>query len=135
MQSSGQGEIEFYKQLEKELNNKLLSITNTLPYITKCGETLDTHSSQVTAVRERSTKLLDCLDLANKDDTATIANKKIELEERLDNMEDQMYMLVLTMKEHCLDLTSLTDEMVLINNRFTKDNSKFDNKNGGERNG
>ena len=134
MQTSGQEAIELAKKLEKELNKQLFSITNTLPFITKCGEALDTHLSQVTAIREQSKRLLDCLDLPNKEETAAIANQKIVYEDRLDSMEDQVYRLWLKMKDHHLDLTRLTGEMAQLSGEFKVDKMNLVTRNGGEGN-
>jgi ABC-type phosphate transport system auxiliary subunit len=135
MQSSGQERIDFSKKLEKELNKKLHSITNTLPFMTMCGEVMGCHLSQVEAFRAQSQQLIDCLDLPNKDDTAAIANKKIEYEDRLDCMEDQMYGLWVKMKKHHHDLTTLTGEVQRLTKEFYKETINLANKDGGEKNG
>lgn len=96
---------------------------------------MNLHLDQVIAIKEQSQQLLDCLDLPNKDETTDIAIKKVEIEERLDVMEDQMYGLCQNMIRHRQDMTKLFDKMAVISDEFQKENRKLVNKNGGEKNG
>lgn len=110
MQASCKETEKVFIKLEAEMNKKLHSITNSLSFISLCGEALEEHLNQVTLIRQLSSEWLACRNLPNRDETAAIAQKKIQYEDRIDRMDDQLYETTLGINKYRSNLAVLSRE-------------------------
>lgn len=99
MHLSGQNLREFCKKLEDDVNRQLFSKANSLAFITMVGETMENHLSQLVAVRDAFKQWLDRMDFPTRDDIAVLANKIIEIEDRFDRLDENLYLTLEGIKE------------------------------------
>ncbi len=100
MQISSKSPGEFYKKLEDELNRKLYSLTNSLPFITMAGKALDQHLDMIAVSRKLTVQSLALMDYPSRDDVADIAKRIIRIEERLDGLDECLYLTLVEVEEY-----------------------------------
>jgi hypothetical protein len=144
MQSSDQNLREYYKKIEDDFNRKLFTKTNSLAFIAMVGEIMETHLDHLVATKELSKQWLDKMELPTRDSIAEVARKKIEIEDRLDRLEDQLYLSIEAMKQCRSQMAVLAWKMAELSAEFghgqKKDEMEEKNKNiflfeGGVKNG
>lgn len=108
MQSSSDQELRsFCKELEAEMNQELLLLTNSLSFIRMASKAMEEHLDQIVAVRERTEQWLKCLDLPTRAEISDKAKTIIAFEDRLDRLDDTLYQIIMNTKEHKLQMTEL----------------------------
>lgn len=103
-----------YKQFEEDLNQKILSMTNCYLFITMLGQSLDVHLDYIVMVKKQSKELLDNLDLPCRDDISILAKRVIEIESRLDNLDENLYDTLDDLKNYHSKLKGLSKELATL---------------------
>ena len=93
MESKQQDPVKFYKSLEKEWNKMIHLSTNSLTFTHAFGKAIENHLDRVVIHQKVSNNWLNLLDIPKKDDLAQLAKSKVECEEKLDDLEEALYLL------------------------------------------
>jgi predicted RNase H-like nuclease (RuvC/YqgF family) len=93
MESKHHNSNTFYKQLEEELNKRIHQNTNCPAFTAAFGKSVDHHLDKVLISRRLMAKRLKRLDLPNKDEFVQISVRLVDYEEKLDELEDNLYLL------------------------------------------
>ncbi|MEH7108340.1 hypothetical protein [Bacillus sp. JJ1764] len=96
--------IEFFKELEKELNKQIHQSTNNRTFTTAYGRALDRHLKRLKRHKRLTTRWLNQLNLANKDEIASLSVRLVDCEEKLD-LQDEVIFLI--NKEQKSNLSSI----------------------------
>lgn len=107
MESKQQDPASFYKNLEKEWNKQIHSSTNSLTFTQAFGKAVENHLDHVVIQQKVINNWLIVFDIPNKDDFAELAKRKIDCEDKLDNLEETMYMLNIGIKNSHSQLNKL----------------------------
>lgn len=113
MQSSAQEVREYCKKIEVDMNQKLFSAANSINFIAMVNEALACHVSQVLEIRKSAEAWLEHWELPNRDDVANIARKQIEIENRLDCLDEDLYQTWEKLKETQKKLAGLDGQIKL----------------------
>lgn len=84
--------ISFYKIMEAEMNNIIHTHTNTRAFLTAYSRAMECHLKQMRVKRRITTRWLHQLNLATKDELASLANRIIECQEKVDSMDETSYL-------------------------------------------
>jgi len=96
--SSDQDLRNLCKKIEDDINRNIFSQANSLSFIKMTGAAIEEHLNHLVAARELTKQWLDCNGLPTKDDIAEIAKKIIENEDRLDRLDDTLYLVLMNIK-------------------------------------
>ncbi|MDR7076551.1 hypothetical protein J2Y03_001554 [Neobacillus niacini] len=107
MESRHQDPATFYKNLEKEWNQRIHTYTNSLTFTHALGKCLENHLDHVVVQQKIINNLLTELDIPKKDDYAEIAERKVVCEEKIDNLEDTIFNLNRLLKKGNTELKTL----------------------------
>ena len=99
MESSEQNLREFCKKIENDVNRELFSRANSIAFIKMVGETMENHLNQLVSLRSSTKQWLDLMEFPIRGEIAEIAGKIIEIEDRLDRLDDQLYQTIKGVKE------------------------------------
>ncbi|MFD2679771.1 hypothetical protein [Bacillus seohaeanensis] len=106
-----------YKKWEEEWNEYLRGLANCHRFVVLVEEVLDIHLERVQNMRVIGQKWLNQMEYPNKDEVAHIAKRTIVQEDKLDHLDDLVYMIgknwSLTMKS-ITTLKGVMDEMRLV---------------------
>jgi BMFP domain-containing protein YqiC len=120
MESKQRDPVNFYKNLEKEWNKQIHLSSNCLTFTHSFGKAVESHLDYVVIQQKVINNWLTVLDIPKKDDFAQLAEKKVECEEKLDNLEETLYMLNVRLKNNHSQLkklnTSLSGMLCFIKN-------------------
>ncbi|MCM3690150.1 hypothetical protein [Neobacillus niacini] len=120
MASRHQDSVSFYKDLEKECNKRIHAYTNCLTFTHAIGKAIENHLDHVVIQQEVINNWLALFDIPLKDDFANLAQKKVDCEEKIDHLEDTLFMLIRGLKKDNSELKklnkSLCDLLCLIEN-------------------
>jgi hypothetical protein len=108
MDSKQQDPVNYYKNLEKEWNKQIHSSTNCLTFTHSFGKAVENHLDHVVIQQKVINNWLTVLDIPNKDDLAELAKRKVDCEDKLDNLEETMYRLNIGIKNGHSQLNKLT---------------------------
>ncbi|MEH7331839.1 hypothetical protein V7161_04325 [Neobacillus drentensis] len=100
MDSEHQDRMTFYKKFEEELNKSIHARTNCRSFTRAFGRGMDAHLSRLKIHRRLTTKWLNRLDLANKDEIAELSVRMVECEGKLDFLDETVYMTAKSLKEN-----------------------------------
>jgi hypothetical protein len=106
-----------YKKWEEEWNEHLKSLANCHQLVVLVEEMLGIHLERVQNMRKFGQKWLNQMGYPNKDEVAHIAKRVIVHEEKLDNLDDLVYVIRKSWSLKIQSLTTLkrvTDEMRLV---------------------
>jgi uncharacterized protein Yka (UPF0111/DUF47 family) len=120
MQSSGL-DTKLYKEIEDDINRQLLSETNSLSFIRMVGAVIEEHLNQLVALRELTEQWLNFMDFPTRDDIADVAKKVIKNEERLDNLDDNLYQTMVELKNSRKQMAKLAWKMAEISAELNTD--------------
>lgn len=120
MQASGEEFRKSCKMIEDEINQKLLSKTNSLTFVAMVGEALEEHLNQLESLRKSSNQWLNSMCLPDKDDFVFIAKKVISIEDRLDRMDEKLYQTLEIIKENRRQLGGLMWEIAKLSADFSQ---------------
>lgn len=112
-----------YKEFEEDVNQKILSMTNCYLFIAMLGQSLDAHLDYIVMVKKQTKELLDDLDLPCRDDIALLAKRVIEIESRLDNLDENLYDTLDDMKNYQTRLKELSKELATLSFKSDDTNS------------
>lgn len=107
METKHQDHITFYKNLEKECNKRIHDFTNCLAFTCGVGKALEHHLDSVMLHRKIINNRLKRLNVPNKDEFAAIAVRMVDCEEKLDDLEEIIYLLGKKQKENYRNLKIL----------------------------
>jgi predicted nucleic acid-binding Zn-ribbon protein len=110
MQASGREIREFCKNVETEMNRKIFLGTNSLAFIEKIAEAIETHLDKVEENRAAAEIWLEFMEIPSKDDIAAFAINLIKLEQRLDDLEDEVFNIRESIQEYRLKLLELKQQ-------------------------
>ncbi|MEH7118823.1 hypothetical protein V7128_15565 [Neobacillus vireti] len=94
MNSIQQDPIQFYKQIEAEINQRIHASTNSRDFTAAVGKAMDSHLREIRIYKRLTTRWLSRLDLATKDEFAALSNKLIDLEGEIDSLDDSIYEII-----------------------------------------
>jgi hypothetical protein len=112
MESRKQDPVTFYKDFERECNKKIHAITNSQTFADAFGSAMEDHLDHVEAQQKIINNWLAVLDIPNKDDIAALALRKIDCEERIDNLDETIYNLKMDIKKNNVMLKKLTTSLI-----------------------
>ncbi|MBT2654096.1 hypothetical protein J7E81_02405 [Bacillus sp. ISL-18] len=105
MNSKQQDTIQFYKQIEAEINKRIHASTNSRAFTKAVGKAMDSHLREVRIYKRLTTRWLNRRNLATKDEFAALANRKIEVVEEIDSLDESMYQIINLQKANQQKLT------------------------------
>jgi chromosome segregation ATPase len=100
MESKQPDPVGFYKNLEKEWNEQIHSSTNCLAFTHAFGKAVENHLDHVVIQQKVINNWLTVLDIPNKDDLAELAKRKVDCEDKLDHLDETLYMLNISLKNN-----------------------------------
>jgi hypothetical protein len=116
--------VEFYKNLEKTCNQSIHNHTNCRTFTHALGKAMESHLDQVMTHRKWTQKRLTRLNLPTKDEIAAIAIKMVDSEEKLDSLEENIYLLIKRQKENNNELNTLkvtlSELVTILENELTE---------------
>jgi hypothetical protein len=120
MASRHQDSVSFYKDLEKECNKRIHAYTNCLTFTHAVGKAIENHLDHVVIQQKEINNWLAFFDIPLKDDFANLAQKKVDCEDKIDHLEDTLFLLITGLKKDNSELRelnkSLCDLLCLIEN-------------------
>jgi BMFP domain-containing protein YqiC len=111
MESKQRDPVNFYKNLEKEWNKQIHLSSNCLTFTHSFGKAVESHLDNVVIQQKVINNWLTVLDIPKKDDFAQLAEKKVACEEKLDNLEETLYMLNIRLKNNHSKLKNLNTSL------------------------
>jgi hypothetical protein len=111
MESKQRDPVNFYKNLEKEWNKQIHASTNCLTFTHSVGKAVESHLDHVVIQQKVINDWLTVFDIPKKDDLAQLAERKIDSEEKLDNLEETLYMLNVGLKNNHSQLKKLNTSL------------------------
>ncbi|MFJ7728781.1 hypothetical protein ACIQXV_21980 [Neobacillus sp. NPDC097160] len=93
-----------YKKIEAELNKRIHAHTNSRTFTIAFGRAMETHLKRVRIHRRFTTKWLKLLELANKDEIAALSIRLVDCEEKIDFLDDTVYLINKMLKGNQLQL-------------------------------
>ncbi|MEH7275147.1 hypothetical protein [Neobacillus vireti] len=109
METKYQDPVTLYKEFERKCNKKIHTITNSLDFTEALGSAMERHLNHVETQQKIIKKWLTVFDIPNKDDIAALALRKIDCEEKIDNLEETIYILQMDLKKNNFELKKLTN--------------------------
>jgi hypothetical protein len=106
-----------YKKWEEEWNEHLKGLANCHRFVVLVEEMLGIHLERVQNMRRLGQKWLNQMGYPNKDEVAHIAKRIIIQEDKLDHLDDSVYMIHKSWNSKVQSLTTLKgvmDEMRLV---------------------
>ena len=120
MESRHQDSVSFYKDLEKECNKRIHAQTNCLTFTHAFGKAIENHLDHVVIQQKVINNCLTLLDIPPKDDFANLAQRKVDCEDKIDHLDETLFMLNRDLKKDNSELKelnkSLSDLLCLIEN-------------------
>lgn len=111
MNSKHQDTIQFYKQIEAEINKRIHASTNSRAFTKAVGKAMDSHLREVRIYKRLTTRWLNRRNLATKDEFAALANRKIEVEEEIDSLDESIYQIIKLQKANQQKLTMVRESL------------------------
>ncbi|MEH7304898.1 hypothetical protein [Neobacillus drentensis] len=81
----------FYKKLEAEMNKRIHACTNNRNFTIAFGRAMEAHLKQLSIRKRLTTRWLNKIDLANKDEISAISVRIVDYEEKLDLLDESIY--------------------------------------------
>ncbi|MFB3168991.1 hypothetical protein P5G62_017855 [Neobacillus sp. 179-C4.2 HS] len=103
--------VNFYKSLEKEWNKQIHLSANCLTFTHSFGKAIEHHLNHVEIQKKVINNWLTVFDIPKKEDLARLAVRKVECEEKLDNLEETLYMLNIGLKSNYSQLKKLNTSL------------------------
>lgn len=111
MESKQPDPVNFYKNLEKEWNKQIHLSANCLTFTHTFGKAVEYHLDHVVIQQNVINNWLTVFDIPKKDDFAQLAVRKVDCEEKLDNLEETLYMLNIGLKNNHSQLKKLNTSL------------------------
>ncbi|MBU8907552.1 hypothetical protein [Desertibacillus haloalkaliphilus] len=109
--SNVEHEINRYKQLESDLNEKVKESMSNPFFIQSMSDQFDVHLNLVRTCRQSTEAVLKQLGLATKKDICVLTKAYIRLEARVDLLDDTLYTVNQTMNEVVKNCENLTQSI------------------------
>jgi hypothetical protein len=93
METKHQDSVEYFKHLEAEMNKRIHSLMNCRSFTLAFGRAMEFHLKQVKVHKRLTTRWLKELDLPNKDELAAISIRLVDCEDRLDVLDETIYLI------------------------------------------
>lgn len=87
-----------YKKIEAELNKRIHAHTNSRAFTIAFGRAMEAHLKRVRIHKRLTTKWLKLLEIANKDEIAALSIRLVDCEEKIDFLDDTVYLINKMMK-------------------------------------
>ncbi|MEW9050200.1 MAG: hypothetical protein AB2392_03530 [Neobacillus sp.] len=97
----------FYKNLENDINRKIHASTNCLTFTKAVGNELEHHLNRVLIYREIINKHLNLINAPSKEEISVIANRLVDCEEKLDNLEETIYEMNQNQKKNSFQFSKI----------------------------
>ncbi|MEC1524780.1 hypothetical protein P9D43_22500 [Neobacillus niacini] len=111
MESKQLDPVEFYKNLEKYWNKRIHSSTNCPTFTRAFGKSFENHLDQVEIQQKVINNWLTQFNLSKKDDFAELANRKVDGEDKLDDLEEKLYTVNVVLKNNYSELKKLNKSL------------------------
>ncbi|MFJ5762561.1 hypothetical protein ACIQAA_26225 [Neobacillus sp. NPDC093182] len=111
MESRQPDPVSFYKNLEKEWNKQIHLSANCLTFTHSFGKAVENHLDHVVIQQKVMNNWLTVFDIPKKDDIAQLAERKVDCEEKLDNLEEALYLLNIGLKSNHSQLKKLNTSL------------------------
>jgi paraquat-inducible protein B len=111
MKTSNFNSNTFYKNLENDINRSIHASTNCLTFTKAFGDELEHHLNRVMIYREVIKKHLDLINAPSKEEISIIAVRLVDCGERVDNLEETIYVMNKTQKKNSLQLSKIKLDM------------------------
>ena len=98
MNSIQQDPIQFYKQIEAEINKRIHASTNSRDFTATVGKAMDSHLREMKIYKRITTRWLNRLELATKDEFTVLSNRLIDVEGEIDSLDDTIYEIITLQK-------------------------------------
>ena len=85
---------EWYRQTEQFWGKAFEQTSDTSVYAAMMGQTLDAYVSYAKALREQTTRSLEAMNLASREDFVRLGAQVVALEEKIDTLEDKLDQLL-----------------------------------------
>ena len=100
-----------YKKIEADFNREILSMMNNMMVVSKFGQAMEDHLDEVVAIRKLTKSILEKLGLPERDEIIVLSKRVINLEARLDQLDDLVYDSMLEMRAYQDQLRNLSEEL------------------------
>ncbi|PLS02847.1 hypothetical protein [Neobacillus cucumis] len=94
MNSKQQDTIQFYKQIEAEINKRIHASTNSRAFTAAVGKAMDSHLRELRISKRLTTRWLNRMNLPTKDEFAALSNRIVEIEEEIDSLDESIYQTI-----------------------------------------
>jgi chromosome segregation ATPase len=115
----------FYKNLENDINRRIHASTNCLTFTKAVGNELEYHLNRVLIYREMINKHLILINAPSKEEISVIANRLVDCEEKLDNLEETIYEMNQTQKKNNFQISKIKLVMEDLIQELNKETSYF----------
>jgi chromosome segregation ATPase len=115
----------FYKNLENDINRRIHASTNCLTFTKAVGNELEYHLNRVLIYRELINKHLILINAPSKEEISVIANRLVDCEEKLDNLEETIYEMNQTQKKNNFQISKIKLVMEDLIQELNKETSYF----------
>ncbi|MCM3585599.1 hypothetical protein M3182_07535 [Mesobacillus maritimus] len=110
-----------YKKIEADFNREILSMMNNMMVVSKFGQAMEDHLDEVVAIRKLTKSILEKLGLPERDEIIVLSKRVINLEARLDQLDDLVYDSMLEMRAYQDQLRNLSKELAELSANFDDD--------------
>lgn len=111
MESKQQDPVNFYKNLEKEWNQQIHLAANCRTFTHSIGKAVESHLDHVVIQQKVINSWLSEFDIPKKDDLAQLAERIVNCEEKLDDLEETLYRLNICLKNNHSQLLKLNTSL------------------------
>ncbi len=96
--------VAYNKRIEAEMNKRIHDQTNSRAFTLAFGRVMEVHLKRVSVHKRLAARWLNRLNLANKDELSAISSKLVDYEEKIDLMDDTIYLMIKMQKNNQLQL-------------------------------
>jgi hypothetical protein len=111
METRHQDPASFYKYLEKECNKRIHVYTNCSTFTHAFGKAIENHLDHVVIQQKVINNWLTLLDIPSKDDFANLAQRKVDCEDKIDHLDETLFMLNRGLKKDNSELKELSKSL------------------------
>ncbi|MEH7414868.1 hypothetical protein V7266_06235 [Neobacillus drentensis] len=111
MNSKQQDPIQFYKQIEAEINKRIHARTNTRAFTAAVGKALDSHLRKLRIYKRLITRWLTRSDLATKDELAALSNRMVDVVGDIDSLDESIYQIINQQQANQRKLTKVRESL------------------------
>ena len=109
MESKHHDPVSYFKKIEAEMNKRIHTYTNCRTFTKAFGRGMEEHLKQLRIHKRLTTKWLNHLDLANKDEIAALSVRIVECEEKLDLFDEKIYTIKKKQQENLSEIKMIRE--------------------------